>query len=151
MFRTEPAHALEIRRLLLDASKRNGTVEPAPAWMGGVIAYGVHHQFATIHQWLDGQHLSAYKPMVNSLRAHGQVDEAAALLRRLVDCVERDPSVVAPWFSEQLASIYVQQSRFHEAMQVCESYKAAHPGPGAHSARLLSICDKLRERLQKAG
>jgi len=62
---------------------------------------------------VDGLHYTAHRPAVKAAMIAGHLDEAAALLLRLIEAVEREASIpllgrcdVPPWYYKQLQAVY---------------------------------------------
>jgi hypothetical protein len=97
--------------------------------------------------YIDGEHHSAHVQTVAALRRAGQIREAEALLKRLVDAVEEEVRAtsdgVAPWPYEQLAILYRKQKQYDSEVEILERYARAKKAPGATPG-------KLARRLEEA-
>jgi hypothetical protein len=78
---------------------------------------------------LDGLHYTEHVETVKSLARLGHLDEAAGLLLRLLDAVERQAAAggpmggfLAPWYFEQLAIVYRKLKRFDLEAKVLRRY-----------------------------
>ena len=108
---------------------------------------------------VDGRHYTFYVDVVRDLKRHGRLDEAEALLLRLVDAVEAEAAAegygVAPWYYEQLAIIYRKQKRYRDEVDVLTRYvsqpHASGIGPHKLAARLARAQGLLRQAATKGG
>jgi hypothetical protein len=95
--------------------------------------------------YVNGKHFTEYVETVKQLKRAGKLDEAEALLLKLVDATEAESTKgvggVAPWYYEQLAIIYRKQNKVESEISILNRYenqeKAPGVKPGILSARLL--------------
>lgn len=84
---------------------------------------------------------------VKQLKREGRLDEAEALLRKLIGATEGEDEKlrwgVAPWYYEQLAIVLRKQQKYDEEIEVLERFARQRHAPGASVPKLL-------ERLEKA-
>lgn len=101
-----------------------------------------------------GKHYTEYVDDVSALKRHGALDEAATLLRGLIDAVEAEAAAegvgVAPWYYEQLAIVLRKQQDFEGEVEILDRYAALSHAPGASEAKLLDRLPKARARLEKS-
>ena len=105
--------------------------------------------------YVDGRHFTEYVDTVKDLKRRGLLDQAAALLMRLIEATEAEDRSqrmgVAPWYYEQLAVIYHKQKRTDDEIGVLERFAKQRHAPGMGPAKLLSRLDKLKSRLNDQG
>ena len=94
---------------------------------------------------VDGKHYTEYVELVKELKRQGKLDEAEALILRLIKAVEEEAKaekwVVAPWYYEQLAIIYRKQKDYTKELGILQRF-ASQKHEEKHP---------LLDRLQKAG
>jgi len=77
-----------------------------------------------------GRHYTEYVEVVNALKRAGRLDEAEALLLKLVAATKRESDrakwgLPAPWYTQQLAIIYRKQRRHADEVAILEAYLAS--------------------------
>jgi len=79
--------------------------------------------------FVDGAHYTQHVGDVKAMKRAGNDDEAAALLVRLIEAVERQAAgggptagFLAPWYYAQLATIYRKLKRFDSEAAVLRRY-----------------------------
>lgn len=96
---------------------------------------------------VDGRHYATYPDTVKRLKREGKVDEAEALLWRLVAATEGESAdlghAVAPWYYVQLAIIARQRKDYGAEVAVLERYQGKRRH--GHDMR-----PDIEERLQRA-
>lgn len=104
---------------------------------------------------VDGRHYSAHAPTVKAMRKAGNDDEAAGLLLRLIEAVEREAAIplaggygVPPWYFDQLAIIYRKAGKKAEAELLMQRYAALDAA--ATKAGLLLKDEMTRSLLELA-
>jgi hypothetical protein len=128
-----------------------GTPNPKPSETRAddfVARYEAQQQAAEAVASVDGKHYTDHVEDVKALKREGKLEEAEALLLRLVASTEAESEVtglgVAPWYYEQLAIVYRKLGRNSEERQILERYARQKKAPGAKPA-------KLDERLKALG
>lgn len=100
--------------------------------------------------FVDGRHYSTSPDEVRRLKREGRLEEAEALLIRLVQATEAESKAeqwgVAPWYYEQLAIIYRKQKRPADEIEILERYARQRKAPGAGPAKLAERLAKLRAK-----
>jgi hypothetical protein len=113
--------------------------------IGGVWEDGKLYLNRRKEGYVNERHFTEYIETVKQLKRAGKLDEAEALLIKLVDATEAESNTgiggVAPWYYEQLAIIYRKQNRLESEISILKRYenqeKAPGVKPGILSARLL--------------
>lgn len=103
--------------------------------------------------YVNGRHFTEYVETVKKLKRTGKLDEAEALLLKLVDATEAESAAgaggVAPWYYEQLAIIYRKQNKLESEISILRRYdtqeKAPGVKPGVLAERLLKAEKLLKE------
>ena len=90
---------------------------------------------------VDNAHHTAQVPTIKAMRKAGNHDEAAALLLRCIEAIEREAAIplpghgVPPWCFEQLATIYRKAGRPDDAGQVLQRLAALEAATPQHRAQ----------------
>ena len=99
---------------------------------------------------VDVRHYTTYVEDVRALKRAGHLEQAAALLLRLVDATEAEARAnrwgVAPWYHEQLAIIYAKQKDLASEISILERYERQTKAPGARPSKLADRLAKVRAR-----
>lgn len=79
---------------------------------------------------MNGRHYTEYVEDVKALKRAGRLDEAEALLLKLIVATKRESDrakwgLPAPWYTQQLAIIYRKQRRHADEVALLESYLAS--------------------------
>ena len=95
-----------------------------------------------------GKHFTKYVDEVKSLRKEGKIDEAEALLLRLVNATEAESAVqkrgVAPWYYEQLAIIYRKQKEYVKEVDILQRFSKQKHAPGVTPGILAQRLEKAK-------
>lgn len=88
---------------------------------------------------------------VKELKRAGKLDKAEELLLNLIDAVEAEARVercgVAPWYYEQLATIYKRRSEPSMELAILQRFARNAHGPGVMPSKLLAHLQKIRQGL----
>jgi hypothetical protein len=99
---------------------------------------------------IGGRHYSTYPGEVRELKRNGKLDEAEALLLRLVDATEAESKAnrwgVAPWYYEQVAIVRAKRKDLDGAIAILERYDRQIKAPGAGPHRLAQRLSQLRSK-----
>lgn len=100
---------------------------------------------------VDGRHYTEWVDTVRSLRRAGDELGAEALLLRLVDATEAESAQqgvgVAPWYYEQLATIYSKRGGHRAEIEILERFASQAHAPGTSPPRLMERLDRARRKL----
>lgn len=101
-----------------------------------------------------GKHYTEYVERVRELKRQGALNDAALVLRGLIDAVEAEAAVegqgVAPWYYEQLAIVLRKQKDFEGEVETLERYAGLVQASGASTDKLLERLPKARAKLEKS-
>lgn len=104
--------------------------------------------------YVDGKHFTEYVETVRELKRAGRLDEAEALLLKLVDATEAESRAgvggVAPWYYKQLAIIYRKQTNPDKEVAILQRYEGQEKAPGATPPLLAQRLKKAEELLKKS-
>ncbi len=103
--------------------------------------------------YVDEKHFTEYVGTVKELKRAGRLDEAEALLLRLVEATEAESREgvggVAPWYYEQLAIIYRKQNDIKKEIAILRRYESQEKAPGVKPSVLAQRLRKTEELLQR--
>ena len=104
--------------------------------------------------YVNGKHFTECVETVKQLKRAGKLDEAEALLLKLVDATEAESNKgaggVAPWYYEQLAIIYRKQNRLESEISILKRYESQEKAAGMKPGILLERLLKVEELVRKA-
>jgi hypothetical protein len=102
---------------------------------------------------VDGRHYSAYVEEFRQLKRNGRLDDAEALLLRLVDATEAQAKAkgwgVASSYYEELAIIYRKQKQLADEIEILERYERQAKVPGPLPTKLAKRLAGLRAKVGK--
>ncbi len=105
--------------------------------------------------FVEGKHFTDYVETVRDLIRERKLDQAIALLLRLVEATEdeskKEKMGVAPWYYEQLAIIYRKQKQLDDEIEILERFAKQRHARGVKPARLISRLDKIRKNMNDCG
>jgi len=100
--------------------------------------------------YVDGKHYTEFVDEVRRLKRIGDLDQAEALLLRLVDATEAEARAeglgVAPWYYEQPAIVYRKRKLLHPEIAILERYQCQSKAPGVGPSVLADRLERLRRR-----
>lgn len=135
-------------------SERNSVVSEEIMGMAGVWRDGKLHFNRRMEGYVEGKHFTEHVGAVKQLKRAGKLDEAAALLLKLVNATEAESSKgvggVAPWYYEQLAIIYRKQNKLKSEVSILKRYQSQEKAPGVKPGILLERLLKVEELVRKA-
>lgn len=113
-----------------------------------------HMGFDTGPGLVDGKHYTTYVDTVKQLKREGKLDEAEALLLRLVDATEQEASVegsgVAPGYYEQVAIVRSKRGDLEGELEILRRFARQQHAPGVLPAKLLLRKRKVEVKLRDA-
>ena len=105
--------------------------------------------------FVGGRHYTTYVDEVRRLKRLGNLDQAEALLLRLIEATEAEARAnrwgVAPWYYEQLAIIYAKRKLPQAEVSILERYERQQKAPGVGPSKLATRLARLRNKTPRPG
>lgn len=104
--------------------------------------------------FVDGEHYVDHVDTVKALKREGRLEEADALLLRLIDATEQEALVegwgVAPWYYEQVAIVRRKRGDLQGELEILQRFALQRHAPGSRPPKLLLRLRKVEVKLRDA-
>lgn len=131
-----------------DAPELSALLDAEPCEFGDDV--GTFIELRERRGMCDGRHYTAFVGEVKTLKREGRLDQAEALLLRLLGAVEEESRAdgvgVAPWYYEQLAIIYARRGEVGSEIEVLARFARQRHARGVKTEKLLSRLSRLHAR-----